>query len=335
MVEDNELNQEVASELLQQANLVVELAENGKIALEKVHESDYDAVLMDMQMPVMDGITATREILKLPKCKDLPIIAMTANVLQSDRDKCLAAGMVDHVGKPIEPDELWQALLKWIKPRTNVPSTTVPRSTEKPQTYIPTPSPGSIEGLDVALGLKRVLGKHSLYISMLRMFSQGQAAAVENIRTSLQTDDRAKAERLAHTLKSTAGNIGASAIQSLASRVEEALAAGEPPAKIRIILEELAPSLAALIAALRTALPPEQKAVSNAPVDEQKLTALVGDLCAMLSNDDARAIDVLNENTELFRAAFADKLRQIEKSIRNFDYEEALAVLKIVQAQRT
>jgi CheY-like chemotaxis protein len=117
LVEDNELNQEVATELLRDAGLVVDLAENGQLALDKLKAVDYDIVLMDMQMPVMDGVTATREIRKDERFKDLAIVAMTANAMRADRDRCIAAGMNDHIAKPIEPEDLWQALLKWIKPK--------------------------------------------------------------------------------------------------------------------------------------------------------------------------------------------------------------------------
>ena len=117
LVDDNELNLEVANELLRNAGLVVDLAENGRFAVEKVKAADYDLVLMDMQMPVMDGLTATLEIRRDEHFKDLPIVAMTANAMQGDRDRCIRAGMNDHVAKPIDPENLWKALLKWIKPR--------------------------------------------------------------------------------------------------------------------------------------------------------------------------------------------------------------------------
>ncbi|MBK6636460.1 MAG: PAS domain S-box protein [Rhodocyclaceae bacterium] len=119
LVEDNDMNQEVASEILRDAGFEVEIAENGRIAVDKVTaslEMPYDIVLMDMQMPIMDGVTATKEIRKDARFDALPIVAMTANAMQHDKDLCLAAGMVDFVTKPIAPDELWAALLRWIKP---------------------------------------------------------------------------------------------------------------------------------------------------------------------------------------------------------------------------
>jgi two-component system sensor histidine kinase/response regulator len=136
LVEDNDLNQEVASEILRDAGFVVDIADNGQIAVEMVTtnvESPYDIILMDMQMPVMDGVTATVEIRKDVRFDSTPIVAMTANAMQQDKDKCLVAGMVDFVTKPIQPDELWTALRRWVKPKHVVeqviPDTVAPAST--------------------------------------------------------------------------------------------------------------------------------------------------------------------------------------------------------------
>lgn len=113
LVEDNDINQEVAIGLLEDAAIEVDLAENGEIAVRMARENDYDAVLMDMQMPVMDGIEATRVIRSDPRFQNLPIIAMTANAMATDREQCLKAGMNDHIGKPIDPDQLFSVLLRW------------------------------------------------------------------------------------------------------------------------------------------------------------------------------------------------------------------------------
>ena len=117
LVEDNEFNQQIATELLTDAGFRVDVAENGQVSIEMLDKRTYDIVLMDMQMPVMDGVTATREIRKDERFKDLPILAMTANVMDADIQKCRDAGMWDHIGKPIDPDELFGKLLKWMKPR--------------------------------------------------------------------------------------------------------------------------------------------------------------------------------------------------------------------------
>jgi CheY-like chemotaxis protein len=126
LVEDNEINRQVATELLADEGLVVDVAENGRVALEKAIASSYDIVLMDMQMPVMDGLTATAEMRRIERLRSLPIVAMTANAMQADKDACIAAGMNDHLAKPIEPDDLWKALLKWVRPRGGPGTATTP-----------------------------------------------------------------------------------------------------------------------------------------------------------------------------------------------------------------
>jgi two-component system, sensor histidine kinase and response regulator len=168
VVEDNELNQEVALGLLESEGFVVEIANNGKEAIEMVSQHPYDIVLMDMQMPMMDGLTATREIRKLDQFKDLAILAMTANAMDQDKQKCAEAGMNDHVAKPIDPNELFNALLKWVKPKTSTLAIKeVPQKKESESVKESFDFSG-ISGLDTKLGLKRVMGKMPLYISMLK-----------------------------------------------------------------------------------------------------------------------------------------------------------------------
>uniref|UniRef100_UPI0025F208DD response regulator n=1 Tax=uncultured Thiodictyon sp. TaxID=1846217 RepID=UPI0025F208DD len=167
VVEDNDLNQEVAIELLRQAGLIVDLAANGLIALDKVAADDYDCVLMDVQMPVMDGLAATRAIRRLPHRRELPIVAMTANAMASDRERCLAAGMNDHVAKPIDPEELWAKLLQWTRrPAAGTSGDTAPIA-PPPQTPAEPPDLTGIAGLDAAAGLRRCLGQEGLYRSLL------------------------------------------------------------------------------------------------------------------------------------------------------------------------
>ncbi len=169
LVEDNEINQVVAAELFRLAGLEVDMAENGEIAVGKVRETDYDAVFMDLQMPVMDGMAATAEIRKLGYSR-LPIIAMTANALQGDREKCIACGMDDYIAKPIIPDDLWKSLLSWIKPR-DPGGSGIPSTAEESHDMMHVLH--DINGLDVNDGLQRLMGRTSIYLSMLRLFVSG------------------------------------------------------------------------------------------------------------------------------------------------------------------
>ena len=324
LVEDNELNQEVAIDLLTDVGFSVDLAENGQIALDKVRLTEYDLVLMDMQMPVMDGICATREIRKQEHLQDLPIVAMTASAMRGDRERCLGAGMNDHVAKPIEPEALWQALLKWIKPRYPMPAAApVSASSKLPEVALPR----GIDGLDVASGLQRVLGKKPLYLSMLRKFHAGQKSAPTAILTALAGQDWATAERLAHTLKGVCGNIGATALQQLAVLLESAIRERRPRAEIDARLADLSGPLATLIAQLAQQLPREQGQTS-ATVDQHKLKSVCEELAALLADDDAQACDVLDVNAEMLQAAFPNHYRKIEDGIRSFDFELALAALR-------
>jgi CheY-like chemotaxis protein/HPt (histidine-containing phosphotransfer) domain-containing protein len=345
LVEDNDMNQQVASELLADAGFVVDIAADGKIALDMVQAKPadyYGIVLMDMQMPVMDGVTATIEIRKQPQFADLPIVAMTANAMQQDRERCTAAGMNDHVAKPIDPDELWQALLKWVKPRT-APAEAATQQVGAGVTAVLAPPtaatgadglPQGIPGLDVALGLKRVVGKQSLYLSMLRKFVAGQKSAPDQITAALDAEDWGTAERVAHTLKGTAGNIGATELQTEAGKLEAALRDKQARATVDDLLSVPAQLLAELIAALETALPPVPGSAPVTAAELEQLKPLATQLHNLVANDDPEATTVWSEHAALFKAAFPDHWQKIETCLRSFDFEEALELVRAAARAR-
>jgi CheY-like chemotaxis protein len=327
LVEDNELNQEVATELLLDAGFIVDLAEDGQIALDKVRSNNYDVVLMDMQMPVMDGVAATIEIRKQARFDNLPIVAMTASAMQGDRDRCLASGMNDHVAKPIEPEELWKALLKWVKP----PHTMTAIETAEVNPRLPieqdTILPAAIEGLDMESGLRRVLGKRPLYLSMLRKFAAGQKSTPAAILKALEDSDWKTAERLAHTLKGLSGNIGATGLQQLAEKFEVAIKERQPREEIDAQLGGLKQQLDHFIDEMVEMLP-NKSGKANVTIDREKLKTVCSRLEALLDDDDAEAADVLDANAELLNTAFPNHYQQIEDGIRSFDFEVALNALK-------
>ncbi|MFH1872722.1 MAG: PAS domain S-box protein [Pseudomonadota bacterium] len=329
LVEDNDLNQEVAIELLTEAGFIVDVADNGRIAVDKVHANPYDIVLMDMQMPVMDGVTATQEIRKDPRFLGLPVVAMTANAMQGDRDRCLAAGMNDHVPKPIEPEDLWKALLKWVKPRQP------PAVTDAPQ---PEPSqlpaielPPAIEAVDMVTGLRRALGKKPLYLSMLRKFEAGQAAAMEDIRQMLDGRDWDDAERRAHTLKGVAGNIGAAGLQRQAEGIETAIRERRPREEVDAMLDELRNPLASLIAQLRQTLP-KKAARTTVSVNRPELKAVLDQLETLLIANDSSVLDMLDSNADLLYTAFPEHYQAIADAIHSVDFDKALAALRATTA---
>ncbi|MGL5509731.1 MAG: response regulator, partial [Microcoleaceae cyanobacterium] len=335
LVEDNEINQEVAIELLEDAGFVVDLAENGRIAVEKVKTNNYDLVLMDMQMPEMDGIEATVEIRQDASFNNLPIVAMTANVMQGDRDRCVEAGMNDHVAKPIEPNELWKTLMKWIQPNTmqKLPELIPVKETAPPietEVIIPT----NINGLDTSEGLRRVLGKKSLYLSMLRKFVSGQKDFGNQVKQALIAGDRKQAERIAHTLRGVAGNIGATEIQAVASALESAIKYERPPTEIDDLLVSACRPLELLIGELAEKL---QAEVTNTDVniDYEQLTKICDKLSALLIDDDAEAADLLQEQADLLRKAFPNEFNNIENNINSFDFEAAQAALVLARQNMT
>lgn len=282
LVEDNQLNQEVAGAILGEAGLIVDIAENGKEALDMVaaHKADHwNLLLMDMQMPVMDGLTATRNIRKLVGYEKLPIIAMTANAMQQDKERCLAAGMVDFISKPFRPEELWSILHRWTA--ANATDGVVPLPDDQPaqkQALVTQDKPDAaampeleelpaglidIEGLDVATSLQYLAGLPNLasvYLSMLHKFVVGQGNSAAEISAALAAADYPAAERIAHSLKGTAATVGATAIQEKASALEAAirkktLKDGQADEQ----LSELSAMLAAFIKAVEAVLPPEKE----------------------------------------------------------------------------
>ena len=328
LVEDNELNLEVASELLRGAGFVVDEALNGQFARDQVRRVEYDLVLMDMQMPVMDGLTATRAIRAEDRFKDLPVVAMTANALPPDRARCLAAGMNDHLPKPIEPDDLWKMLLKWIPPR---PAGPVGVTTIQPQAA-GAELPACIDGVDMAGGLRRVLGNKPLYLSMLRRFATGQKSTAAELLKALEGEDWEVAERLAHTLKGVSGTIGATELQKLAQVLEAAIQERAPRAALLHRLEALEKPLEGLLLRLAALLPVERERV-RVEVDPLRLKAACAQLESLLSEDDAEVEEVLEANADLLFAAFPGQYREIAAGIHAYDFAAALAALRAALAE--
>jgi len=322
LVEDNELNQEVACELLREAGLVVDLAENGKIAVEMVQSAAYELVLMDMQMPVMDGLTATRLIRDLPGLLALPIVAMTANALLADREACLQAGMNDHVGKPIEPALLFATLVKWIKPRPGTATHVPQRGPEEQTVELP-----DIPGLDTVGGLRRVLGKKIRYLDMLHKFLDGQGQSIERIQAAAEVGDWEIAQRHAHTLKGLAGNIGMHAIQTLAASAEAACKAPHSNDAIATALHHLRGELVPFIDELRAKLPPLPVASQAQLTDPKKVSDLLKQLRDLLAVDDMLACDLMADHSVDLRSALGEPYAQIESAVRDFDFELAMQLL--------
>jgi PAS domain S-box-containing protein len=231
VVDDNEVNRQIAEELLRKAGAEVVLAENGEQAVASVQEGKFDAVLMDIQMPVMDGLTATGFIrsLGVPGLDSLPIIAMTAHAMTGDREKSLAAGMNDHLAKPIEPDDLYGTLARWLPQRSFDVQDEV-------QTAVPEEAEFHTLVLDLTVGQRRAGGNRKLYSKLLRKCAGDYADAEREIRRLLAEGERGEALRLAHSVKGVAGNLGAMPLHLVAAELEEAIDEEAPDMEEKLCL---------------------------------------------------------------------------------------------------
>ncbi len=324
LAEDNEINQQIAVELLESVGVAVETAGNGRDAVNRVKSgAAYDAVLMDLQMPELDGLSATREIRADARFAGLPIIAMTAHAMVEERDRCFAAGMNDHVTKPIEPEVLYQALARWYRRRAGSEAAAGAKRATSAAGAIP-----EIPGVDAAAGLKRVAGNRALYRSLLEKFVEGQSDAPGAIRGALDAGDGALAERLAHTLKGVAGNIGAKAVQDAAGQVEQAI---HRKSETGDSLRRLEDTLAAVMPPLRAALGAGSAAKVTAAVaaSVESAQAVLEKLDAYLADSDGEAAEYLVSNADVLRAALgAERFAGVRKAIEEYDFEAALEKLR-------
>jgi signal transduction histidine kinase/CheY-like chemotaxis protein len=332
LVEDNEFNQEVALGLLKDANMSIDVAQNGEAAVRMVGAKQYDLVLMDMQMPVMDGIQATKLIRANPLFRDLPIIAMTANVMASDREKCDEAGMNDHVDKPIDPDELFRVLLRWMKRDGNTAKGVGPIEIPQPA---PKNSDGDdlqISGIDTKAALRRTGGNRKRYESLLNRFADSQADAVAEIRSALAAGDIPTAERTAHSLKGAAGNLGATALAEEAAKTETAVKSG---LSIDPALVSLEASLRDTVKAIRQALPAGQPADGSEMSSDPSIVAEpLGRLKKLLKSDDGAAADfILDVGPNLSKVLTRTEIGDLSGYVGNFDFEAALKCLSEIAAR--
>jgi PAS domain S-box-containing protein len=333
LVEDNEMNQELALELLSQAGIHTVIARHGQEALDILaRDSGFDGVLMDIQMPVMDGYTATRAIRSQEKTAKIPIIAMTANAMAGDRERAIEAGMNDHIAKPLDVRRMFQTLAAWIQPRRQP---ALPRTT--PAAAPPFGGEGTLPalpGINTQAGLALLMGNQSLYRRQLLRFLETQSRFEHTFRECLDSNDSSSALRAAHTLKGLAGNIGASGLQQAAARLEQACSASsqEPiePA-LNATLRELADVLKGLENAQ---LAPPPSPPSGEGFDRQRSGKLLARLEELVASNDALVGETMDElQLAASGSPLAPTLDQVAQAIRAYDYEAAHKLLGKAQAQ--
>jgi CheY-like chemotaxis protein len=335
LVEDNEYNQLVASELLKSIGLLVTIAENGRQALDKLNARPFDVVLMDIQMPVMDGYEAARLIRSDATFNSLPIIAMTAHAMVSDRDKCLSAGMNDYVSKPIDPDALFSVLVTWIKPGgVKIVSEYTPRPAGESDGEIHLPN--SLPGIFVGSGLRMCNDNKKLYRDLLVRFKNERQTTADEIRKALMAGDSVAAGRIAHTMKSVAGTLGAKQLSESAELLEKAIRS-EDSGALDMRLAEFESCLRQMVDGLCAAFPEREggdrrsrgTGRAAAVIDRGLLGQALGKMWVLLKSDIGQAMTQLESLREqLPEGPALDLFGRIERQMGEFDIDGAQESLR-------
>ncbi len=347
LVDDNGMNQELAMELLSQAGMQVVLASNGLEAVEILaKDNGFDGVLMDCQMPVMDGYAATREIHKNPAFNDLPIIAMTANAMAGDREKVLESGMWDHIAKPLNVAEMFATIAKWITPSGVADPMPLPVAIDNEACQAELTSVSgqnsmntarldeftSLPGIDVKAGLATTMENISLYRRMLVKFRESQGNFAELFAAATEDADQTAATRAAHTLKGTSGNIGAKAVQKAAAALEQALIDQSEPERLHELLQTVLSELAVVMQGLLTLDTSSATQTTTAPPDLTQLLAGINRLQVLLQDSDSDAADLVEDLLVTAQgSALEVALKQVALDINNFDFDAALAHLQVLR----
>ena len=333
LVEDNDINRQIATELLHDAGAVVEQAHNGVQALQmlaQVPPDHFQLVLMDVQMPEMDGLEATRRIRADERLQGLPIVAMTAHAMLRERERCLQAGMDDHVSKPIDPDTFLDTVLRWARRDAAAAAEGAHAAAALPPAEA---APAPV--LDVAQGLHRMTGKVGLYRELLQRLLESLPSVQLQLEQALRAGDLGAAAAAAHSLKGTAGSLGGRALQGLLGVHEVAWLDGQAPQDLDAALRGIEEAIARLRSAVQAALadargPLAVPEPSPSVVSPMAGAALLQELLQRLREQDGTAVDLWSAH----RAALvpliegADTCRQLDALIQDFRFAEAQELLQ-------
>lgn len=332
LVEDNKINQLVVMANLQDQGLIIDVVENGQAAVEKIKSasSAYDLVLMDIEMPIMDGYQATQILRSDSRFKEMPIIAMTAHALLADKEKCLAVGMNDFVPKPVEARELYAALIKWIKPTIRK---VAPHDRGK-QKFAEEPwdqMPERLAGIDLDTALSRVQGNSGLFKRMLRNFLDEFENVGAKLQDYLQANRFEEARQLIHTLQGVCANIGAHDLFRAVRALGDGLRAGKKE-ELQTLLTTFIDKLSSLMVEVKELqLAPDTATarLETAPaVEPEQLARIIQDMQPLLAEGNSRAIYYLADlKNALDGMQFSSELDLLDRALYKLDFKKAAAIL--------
>jgi PAS domain S-box-containing protein len=326
LVEDNEINQQVATEILSGMDLEVTVACNGQEALDilDAENHSFEAILMDLQMPIMDGFEATRRIREQDRFAELPILAMTAHAMAGDRERCLDAGMSDHLTKPIDPDALADALICWLGSGQSV------EHIESESVSLP-----ELEYFEVDEGLSRVNNNSELYLKLLRSFREKYRELLQTLEVDL-TGDAEQMVSVAHSVKGVAGNLGAQGVFQSAKDLERK--ARDGVAETEPLIKEFAHQLELAVAELEQVKqldPPEPEndtTESGSTMDREKLMQALEEFSTALEEQDAFCEDLFGPIEGSLKAlGFTPETGRIKTLMDDFAFDEAGAIVEEIQ----
>lgn len=331
VAEDNKINQRVAEDLLTQAGMQVTIANNGKEAVELAEHINFDAILMDIQMPEMNGYEACQAICRNTLKTQPPIIAMTANAMSEDREKCLAVGMSDHVAKPIEPKILFETLVKWIREGEITPVLVTIQ--EKEDLLEKMVLPHDLDGIDIKTGLRRTGGNRALYSELLKDFVTDHGNDHQVISQALLENNIEIALRTAHTLKGVAGGIGAQALYESAQKMETAVKEDQTQL-LEPLMEKMTRDLRKVVKDLKKKIIQQpstnMKNKSAQPINEEKIISLLDELQRLAQEMDPDAEEKakqINQLLHIHDSMHKDLGDRLSDQSANLDFEEALETL--------